>query len=110
MENQIYTNPKYKCAICGTIHDEIAERVKCESACLKKQAEEARKAEEEKKRLEKEARKAELDLAIENVIKLRDAYVKDYGFYRYAFKPEFKDLAVETDDFVPFKFWTDMFF
>ena len=110
MENKMYTTPKYKCGICGTIHDEIADRVKCETACLKKQAEEAKRAAEEKKRLEQKARKAELDLAIENVIKLRDAYVKDYGSYRYTFKPEFKDLTVESDDFVPLKFWTNMFF
>lgn len=110
MENKIYANPKYKCAICGEVYDKVENRMKCESACLKKQAEEAKRAAEEKKKLEQKARKAELDLAVENVIKLREAYVKDYGSYRYTFKPEFKDLTVESDDFLPLKLWADMFF
>ena len=103
MENKIYANPKYKCAICGSIFDEISERVKCESACLKKQAEEAKKVAEEKNRIEQKARKAELDLAIEKAIALKDAYIKDYGSYRYVSK-------TESDDFLPLKIWADMFF
>ena len=81
MENQIYANPKYKCAICGAIHDEIADRVKCESACLKKQAEEAKKAAEEKIKIEQAVRKAELDAAVDKAIALERAYVKEYGSY-----------------------------
>ena len=108
MENKIYANPKYKCAICGSIFDEISERVKCETACLKKQAEEAKRVAEEKRKAEQEARKAELDMAIENVIKLKNAYIKDYGSYRYAYEPKFK--ANESDDFLPLKIWADMIF
>ena len=80
MENKIYANPKYKCAICGNVHDKVEDRMQCEMTCLRKQAEEAKRVAEEKKKAEHDARKAELDMAIEKAIKLKDAYIKDYGF------------------------------
>lgn len=112
MENKIYANPKYKCAICGSIFDEISDRVKCETACLKKQAEEAKRAEEEKKKLEQKARKAEVDAAIKKAIELENAYIKDYGSYVCGdYKLEdFTKSTLSSDDFLPLKFWADMIF
>ena len=112
MENKIYANPKYKCAICGSIFDEIPERVKCESACLKKQAEEAKRAEEEKKKLEKAVRKAEVDAAIKKALELENAYIKDYGSYIYGdYKLEdFTKSTLSSDDLMTLKWLTDLIF
>lgn len=112
MENKIYANPKYKCAICGEIYDEIKDRMKCESACLRKQAEEAKKAAEEKRKIEQAARKAEVDAAMDKAIALEKAYVKDYGSYIYGeYKLEdFIKPTLSSEDFLPLKFWADMIF
>lgn len=73
----------YKCEICGKEYKTIAERAKCEAACVKKLEEDAKKAAEAKKKAERDARRAEVDMAIEKASKLLDEYIKDYGAYRY---------------------------
>lgn len=83
MENKMYTKPQYKCAICGTVFDELKARVNCESKCLKKQEEEAKKAAEEKKKAEHAARKAAVDKMVKDTAEAISAYTKDYGFYTY---------------------------
>ena len=83
MENKMYAKSQYKCAICGQIFDELRERVNCETVCLKKQEEEAKKAAELKKKAEQASREAEVDEAFAHAFKLRDAFVKDYGYYEY---------------------------
>ena len=40
----------YKCEICGKEYKTIAERAKCEAACVKKLEEDAKKAAEAKRR------------------------------------------------------------
>ena len=102
MENKMYTTPKYKCGVCSTVYDSIEDRMNCEQTCIAKQKVEAKRVAEEKRKAEQEARKAELDMAIENVIKLKNAYIKDYGSYRYSYEPQFKPN--EPDDFLPLKF------
>lgn len=82
-ENSMYATPKYKCGVCGEIYDSIKERMNCENTCLKKQAEEERKAAEAKKKAEKDARKAEVDEALKKFTKLAEAYANDYGSYEY---------------------------
>ena len=81
MENKAYARPMYKCAVCGEVYSSIAQRMNCEQACLKNQEEEERKAAEAKKKEEQEARKAEVDMAIEYAEKLLNAYIDDYGTY-----------------------------
>jgi hypothetical protein len=83
MENKVCAKPMYKCAVCGEVYDSIAQRVNCEQTCLKKQEEEARKAEEAKKEIEYAARKAKVDQAYETFVELRNQFVKDYGPYEY---------------------------
>lgn len=83
MENKMYTKPQYKCAICETIYDNLKDRVNCETKCLKKQEEEAKKAEELKKQQEHAARKADTDAKVKAMIDAVNAYTKDYGFYTY---------------------------
>lgn len=83
MENKTYKKPVYKCAICGEVYETIPKRMNCEQACLKKQEEEARKAEETKKEIEYAARKAKVDQAYETFVELRNQFVKDYGSYEY---------------------------
>lgn len=85
MENKMYAKPQYKCAICGTVYDDLRERVNCESVCLHKQEEEAKKAAELKKKEEKAARKAEVDAAFDKAMQLREAYLKDYDTYIYTY-------------------------
>lgn len=84
-ENNMYVKPQYKCAICGKIYDDVQDRVNCEMNCIQKQKEEEKAAAEAKKRAEKDMRKKEVDDAFGNLIKLHEAYVKDYGYYEYEF-------------------------
>lgn len=91
MENKMYTKPQYKCAICGTIYDDLRERVNCESACLKKQAEEAKKAAELKKKEEKAARHAEVTKLIDAACVALTEYIELYGEYEY-------ETSEETDE------------
>ena len=112
MENKMYANLKYKCAICGEVYDEVKDRMKCESACLRKQAEEAKKVAEEKRKIEQAARKAEVDAAFEKAIALEKAFIKDYGSYIYGDckLEDFTNSTLSSDDFLPLKFWADMIF
>ena len=73
----------YVCGFCGTVYNEIHDRMNCEAACHKKKAEEAKAAAEAKKKEEQKVRKAEVDTAFEHLHKLMTAYVKDYGHYEY---------------------------
>ena len=84
MENKTYAKPMYKCGICDKVHETIADRVKCETACLKKTQEEERKAAERKKAAEYEARKKEVDEAFDRAYELKDKMVSDYGSYTYS--------------------------
>lgn len=96
--NTVY-KPVYKCAICGKSYDNIADRIKCETACLKQQEEDAKKAAEAKKAADKSKRKKELSDAIEHAAKLLDEYMKDYGAFEY----EKDDDALSY--FWPSKLW-----
>ena len=73
----------YKCGFCGTVYDEIYDRMNCESACHKKYTEEIKAAEEARKKEEQNDRKAEVDAAFERLHELITAFVKDYGNYEY---------------------------
>ena len=98
MENKTYTKPMYKCAICDSIYENIAERVKCEQSCLKKKQEEEKKAATEKKMAEKKIRKEAVDEAVANAFRLVNAYMKDYGSYEY-------DRNVVEDCVWPSRIW-----
>ena len=107
-DNRVYATPKYKCAICGAIHDSVQERMKCEMACWKKQEEEAKKAAEAKKNAEKESRFSEASRAIENALALVNKCIEDYGTFKYDGK--LKDLDLLNIDFFPSKLWHHFFF
>ena len=83
MENKMYTKPQYKCAICGEVYDELRDRVNCETKCIKKQEDEAKKAAELKKQQEHASRKADVDAKFKAFIEAVNDYTKDYGFYTY---------------------------
>ena len=93
----------YKCGICGKKHETIAERVKCETSCLKQQEEEAKKVAELKKNEEKNARFTEASKALENALALVNKCVEDYGHFEY--KGKIKDLSHLNIDFFPSKLW-----
>ena len=57
--------------------EEIDEQIKK----LQEQKETIKKENEEKLKAEKATRKAEVDEAFKNYIKLRDAFVSNYGYY-----------------------------
>lgn len=82
MENKVCAKPMYKCAVCGEVYESIAQRMNCEQTCLKKQAEEERKAAEAKKKAEYDARVYEVDAAFKKAYELRDKFVEDYGEYK----------------------------
>ena len=77
------TKLTYQCGICGNTYDSVAERVKCEQACLVKQELEAKKAAEAKKKEEQKVREAEVNQAIENAAKILTQYITDYGSFKY---------------------------
>ena len=93
--NQIYCKPAYRCGICGAEYPTVAERMKCEQACVKKQEEDIKRLAEEQKKAEQKARKAEVDEAMEHAYQLQRAYIKDYG--SYSFK-HVSNKSNQTDD------------
>ena len=82
-EHKIYCSPAYKCGICGTEHQSVLDRARCEIACTERVEAEAKAATEAKKQEEKNTRKAEVDYAFENLHRLMTEFVKDYGHYEY---------------------------
>ena len=71
----------YKCAICGSAHEKIEDRAKCEMACVEKIKEDEAKAAAEKKAKEQAIRKKEVDDAFDFAYKLKKKYIEDYGHY-----------------------------
>lgn len=102
MENKMYAKPQFKCAICGEIYDDVKTRMECESKCLKKQEEEAKKAAEAKKKEEHVARKAKVDEDVKRAANSIKEYIKDYGIYSLDDK--------EVKDFLWFNNLLDLFF
>lgn len=94
--------PMYRCGICDKAHKTIAERIKCETACLKKQEDEERKAAELKKAAEYEARITEVNMAFDRAYELRNKFVKDYGKYQYQRKCNSLDECNSLDDVLNF--------
>lgn len=72
---------KLACGICGKEYHDIESRARCELACVKRHAEEAKKAAEAAKKEEQKRRKAEVDVIRAKYLELRNAYIEDYGFY-----------------------------
>lgn len=98
--NKIYCKPTtYRCGICGAEYHTVAERMKCEQACVKRQEEEAKRLLEEKKKAEQEARRTEVTKAIDDACDLLSKYMKDYGMYNY----DGKSLNI-LNDILPSKF------
>ena len=83
MENKTYAKPMFKCALCDSVYESVAERMKCEQACLNKKEEEEKRIAAEKKAAEKKMRKEAVDEAMANAFRLTKAYIHDYGFYDY---------------------------
>ena len=98
MENNTYAKPMYRCALCDTIYDNIAERTQCEQSCLKRKAEAEKREALAKKNEEKRVRKEEVDNAVANAFKLINAFIRDFGPYEY-------DTGFTNDCIWPSKFW-----
>lgn len=95
-EKNIYCKPAYKCGICGKTYNSVQERMNCEMACVKKQIEEEKAAKEAKKKAEQKARKEEVDRAFENLQKLTNEYIKDYGHYSYDDSKQYHDFYLPS--------------
>jgi hypothetical protein len=104
MENQMFTKPMYKCAICEKIFDNVADRAACETKCVKRVEEEAKRAAEAKKMEEQKMRKAEVDAAVSIAFDLMDKYIEDFDHYE--FKPETKSF---DEDVLDGLLWLSMF-
>ena len=94
---------EYKCAICGTSHEDIQSRANCELACFIKQQEEEKAAAKAKKQAEKNERFTEASAALDNALTLVNKCVEDYGTFTYIGK--LKDLDLVNMDFFPSKLW-----
>lgn len=81
MENKMYAKPQYKCAICGTIYDDLRDRINCEAECLMKQEVEEKKAAEIKKKEAQDARHKEVVEAYDRFHELLEKYTADYGTF-----------------------------
>lgn len=86
----------YKCGLCGTEYETIAERAKCESACIDKQVAMEEKAKKEKIKQEQESRRQEVATAINHASELLDAYIDDYGSFSYSSVDD-KPLETKAD-------------
>lgn len=98
----------YTCGICGTDHETITERMRCEQACLRKQKEDAERAAAEKAKAEKSARQAEVTAALDNAFALVNKFIEDYGSYNYDGK--INTLEARNMDFFPSKLWHHFWF
>ena len=78
----------YMCGICGTAYETIADRAKCESACIERQEAEAAKVAEAKKQEEFSSRIAEVKDALDKAYELDDKLFEEYGV-RYIY-PHYK--------------------
>lgn len=103
MKHEITTNPTYKCAICNQTYSTIEERSACERACLKHQAEEAKRAAAAQKKAEQEARYKEVTEALDKAYDLMKKYIEDYKTYTYNGK--ISELEAANMDFFPIKLW-----
>ena len=74
----------YKCEICEKEHPSITERAQCELACAKRIEEAAKKAADARKKEEQNARKAELEAAINHAKELFAAYIEDYRSFEFS--------------------------
>lgn len=102
MENKMYGKHQYKCAICGTIYNDLKDRVNCETKCIRRQEEEAKKAAELKKKAEREARHAEVTKLIDDACTALYEYIDDYGEYEYAGKlSDVLEVSKKMDDYLP---------
>lgn len=72
---------------------------------LDKAKKEEEKTRQEKLRAEKESRQRELDEAFEKWNKLRNAFVKDYGYYSTSTSESFKDIDSITEKLFGFRWF-----
>lgn len=103
MKHENITNLAYKCEICGKTYTTIEERSSCERTCLKRQAEEAKRAAAAQKKAEQEARHKEVTEALDKAYDLMKKYIKDYKTYTYNGK--ISELEAANMDFFPIKLW-----
>ena len=69
----------FKCGICQKVYNNVEDRMQCETKCIKDLKDAERMM--EKKRLydEQVARQKEVENSYRNFVKLREAYLEDYG-------------------------------
>lgn len=74
----------YKCGICGKEHESIAERAKCEMACVEELDKQVAKAKKEKQKQEQETERQAIIAALHHVSEMVDAYTDKYGSFTYS--------------------------
>ena len=99
---------KYCCALCGTEHESIEERAKCELECVTRVKAAEAKAKEEEKKAAKDARQQEVTAALDNSFSLVNKFIEDYGSYEYNGK--LNELDAINMDFFPSKLWHHFWF
>ena len=97
---------KYTCAICNSEFDKLEDRIICETKCFQKQKEEDERLAKELKEKEREARKEEVDIALDKANELLRNYIKDYGSYcRSAHKEDKNDFKNDYHSWLKDTFW-----
>ena len=74
----------YKCALCDQEHETVAERAKCEMACIDKQLAIEENAKQEKAKQEQETERQKVVAALNHAGELLDAYTDKYGSFSYS--------------------------
>ena len=108
MENRTYAKPMYKCALCDSIYDTVAQRVECEQLCLKRKEEEDKKAAATKRNAERESDFSEASAALDNALALVNKCVEKHGVFQY--RGKMKELDFLNMDFFPSKLWHHFWF
>lgn len=87
----------YKCGLCGKEYSTVAERAKCESACIDKQVAIEEKAKKEKAKQYQEERRQEVIAALVCARNALEAYTKEYGSFSYSSIGD-KELETRIDN------------
>ena len=71
----------FTCAVCGKAHNNIADRAKCETACVIKAEEDAKKLEQAKIDGERKESEAAIHKALNNVEAMIESHCEKYNSF-----------------------------
>lgn len=69
----------FKCGVCQKVYNNVEDRMRCESNCIQKSKDAARRMEAQRLLEEQKTRQQEVADSYNKYVELREAYLKDYG-------------------------------